>query len=94
MALDFGKLGFGFLSLPLVAPNDSNSIDLETTKKMVDLFLRKGFRYFDTVFTYLNGKSEVLEIQVKCTQHWCNRQNNIHHYSNMRCLNSLNRLWA
>lgn len=59
MALDFGKLGFGFLRLPLMDPNDSNSIDIETTKKMVDLFLGKGFRYFDTAYTYLNGKSEI-----------------------------------
>ena len=58
MKLDFGKLGFGFLRLPLTDPNDSGSVDLELTKKMVDQFLRKGFRYFDTAYTYLNGKSE------------------------------------
>ena len=59
MALDFGKLGFGFLRLPLVDPNDSNRVDLEATKKMVDLFLHRGFCYFDTAYTYLNGKSEM-----------------------------------
>lgn len=59
MKLDFGKLGFGFLRLPLTDPNDSGSVDLELTKKMVDQFLKKGFRYFDTAYTYLNGKSEV-----------------------------------
>ena len=58
MKLDFGKLGFGFLRLPLMDPNDSSSADLEMTKEMVDQFLRKGFRYFDTAYTYLNGKSE------------------------------------
>lgn len=58
MELDFGKLGFGFLRLPLMDPNDSNSVDIETTKKMVDMFLQRGFRYFDTAYTYLNGKSE------------------------------------
>ena len=57
--LDFGKLGFGFLRLPHLDPNDNNDVDLETTKKMVDLFLQKGFRYFDTAYTYLNGKSEI-----------------------------------
>ena len=58
MRLDFGKLGFGFLRLPLTDPNDSNSVDLEATKKMVDIFLQRGFRYFDTAYTYLNGRSE------------------------------------
>lgn len=59
MKLDFGKLGFGFLRLPHLNPNDINDVDLETTKQMVDLFLERGFRYFDTAYTYLNGKSEV-----------------------------------
>ena len=58
MAFDFGKLGFGFLRLPHTDPNDSTDVDLETTKEMVDLFLQRGFRYFDTAYTYLNGKSE------------------------------------
>lgn len=59
MKLDFGKLGFGFLRLPHLNPNDITDVDLETTKEMVDLFLEQGFRYFDTAYTYLNGKSEV-----------------------------------
>ena len=58
MAFEFGKLGFGFLRLPHTDPNDSTDVDLETTKEMVDLFLQRGFRYFDTAYTYLNGKSE------------------------------------
>lgn len=58
MALDFGKLGFGFLRLPHIDLNDNTDVDLETTGKMVDLFLQKGFRYFDTAYIYLNGKSE------------------------------------
>lgn len=56
--MDFGKLGFGFLRLPHVDPNDPADVDLETTKRMVDLFMRRGFRYFDTAYTYLSGKSE------------------------------------
>ena len=55
---DFGRLGFGFLRLPLTDPNDSGSVDLKATKKMVDLFLQRGFRYFDTAYIYLNGNSE------------------------------------
>ena len=56
--MDFGKLGFGFLRLPHTDPDDPNDVDLETTKQMVDLFLQRGFRYFDTAYIYLNGKSE------------------------------------
>ena len=58
MSLDFGRLGFGFLRLPHTDPNDNSTVDLETTKEMVDLFLARGFRYFDTAYTYLHGKSE------------------------------------
>ena len=59
MNLDFGKLGFGFLRLPHRNPDDISDVDLEITEQMVDLFLARGFRYFDTAYTYLNGKSEV-----------------------------------
>ena len=51
-----GKLGFGFLRLPML--EDGTTVDLETTQAMVDLFLSRGFRYFDTAYTYLNGGSE------------------------------------
>jgi len=56
--MNFGKLGFGFLRLPHVDPDDPNDVDIETTKDMVDLYLQRGFRYFDTAYTYLGGKSE------------------------------------
>ena len=52
---DFGKLGFGFLRLPQM---DDGTVDLETTKKMVDRYLSRGFRYFDTAYIYQNGKNE------------------------------------
>ena len=58
MIPNFGRLGFGFLRLPHIDPNDSNDVDLKTTAEMVDLFLQRGFRYFDTAYTYLNGMSE------------------------------------
>ena len=54
MKPDFGKLGFGFLRLP----QTDGCVDLGTTTKMVDLFMQKRFRYFDTAYIYLNGKSE------------------------------------
>ena len=55
MGLDFGRLGFGFLRLPHTDPDDITDVDLETTKAMVDCFLQRGFRYFDTAYIYLNG---------------------------------------
>lgn len=52
------KLGFGMMRLPrLDAANDA-AIDLEQVKTMVDLFLEKGFTYFDTAWMYHSFKSE------------------------------------
>lgn len=48
------KLGFGFLRLPFVGED----VDYQLLNQMVDTFLEKGGRYFDTAYTYLNGKSE------------------------------------
>lgn len=48
------KLGFGLMRLPMIG----EEVDLEQTKQMVDLFLSKGFTYFDTAYGYLDGKSE------------------------------------
>ena len=59
MIPDFGQLGFGFLRLPHIAPDDSRDVDLRTAAQMVDLFLQRGFRYFDTAYTYLDGMSEI-----------------------------------
>lgn len=52
------KLGFGLMRLPLVNPNNQSSVDLEETKKMVDVFIKRGFTYFDTALFYHNGNSE------------------------------------
>jgi len=48
------KLGFGLMRLPAIGEN----IDIEQTKKMVDLFMTNGFSYYDTAYGYNNGKSE------------------------------------
>lgn len=48
------KLGFGLMRLPM----KDGEVDLEQTRQMVDLFLEKGFTYFDTAYGYLGGKSE------------------------------------
>jgi uncharacterized protein len=48
------KLGFGFMRLPMIG----EEIDIEQTKDMVDLFMSKGFSYFDSSWGYGGGKSE------------------------------------
>ena len=47
------------MRLPLLDPSDVTSIDMEQFKKMVDLFMGKGFTYFDTAWLYRGFKSEV-----------------------------------
>lgn len=48
------KLGFGFMRLPMIGA----AVDIEQTKEMVDLFMAKGFSYFDSSWGYMGGKSE------------------------------------
>ena len=50
-----GKLGFGLMRLPKLA---GGKIDIEQTKKMVDLFMSAGLTYFDTAYVYDGGDSE------------------------------------
>lgn len=51
------KLGFGLMRLPQKSANTTD-IDLEQCKQMVDLFLERGFTYFDTSYVYHDGASE------------------------------------
>lgn len=53
------KLGFGFMRLPLKNPEDQTSIDYAALNQMVDLFLQRGFTYFDTAWMYMGYGSEV-----------------------------------
>ena len=53
------KLGFGFMRLPLKDPADQTSIDYDELNKMVDLFLARGFTYFDTAWMYMGYESEI-----------------------------------
>ena len=61
------KLGFGLMRLPLVNPDDQTSIDIEKFKEMVDLYMKRGFTYFDTAYPYHGGASETAlrEVVVK-----------------------------
>ena len=49
------NFGFGCMRLPML-PN--GEVDLEQCAEMADLFLEKGFNYFDTAHGYIDGKSE------------------------------------
>ena len=48
------KLGFGLMRLPEI----DGKIDIEQVKTMVDMFMEKGFTYFDTAYVYGGGESE------------------------------------
>ena len=52
------KLGFGLMRLPLLDEKNIANIDIEQVKEMVDLFLARGFTYFDTAWMYHDFKSE------------------------------------
>ena len=48
------KLGFGLMRMPTIDKTNAADVDIEQVKKMVDLFMEKGFTYFDTAIMY-NG---------------------------------------
>jgi hypothetical protein len=52
------KFGFGCMRLPKTNENDPTSIDQELFTEMVDIYMKKGFNYFDTSYAYHNGASE------------------------------------
>lgn len=48
------NFGFGCMRLPM----KGGQVDTAECSRMVDLFLARGFNYFDTAHGYLDGKSE------------------------------------
>ena len=58
MALPFPeikkKLGFGCMRFPM----KDGEVDLEQVCRMADLFIERGFNYFDTAHGYIGGRSE------------------------------------
>jgi len=52
------KLGFGLMRLPSLDSAKSPNVDMEQLKKMVDLFIERGFTYFDTAWMYCGFASE------------------------------------
>jgi len=56
------KLGFGLMRLPKLS---DETIDLEQVKQMVDLFLSKGFTYFDTAWAYPGSEDAIRQALVE-----------------------------
>ena len=52
------KFGFGCMRLPLTDKDNPASVDQELFNQMVDIYMEKGFNYFDTSYAYHNGMSE------------------------------------
>lgn len=52
------KFAFGMMRLPQLDKNDPTKVDVEQVKKMVDVFIENGGKYFDTAYPYHNGVSE------------------------------------
>ena len=53
------KFGFGCMRLPQTDKNDPTKINQELFNEMVDIYMEKGFNYFDTSYAYHNGTSEI-----------------------------------
>ena len=56
------KLGFGLMRLPKL---EGDVIDVEQTKKMVDLFMDAGFTYFDTAWAYAGSEDAIRQALVE-----------------------------
>lgn len=52
------KLGFGLMRLPQNDPSNAADVDVKQVCEMIDLFMEKGFTYFDTAWMYNAFASE------------------------------------
>ena len=46
--------------MPQLDKNNAADVDIEQVKKMIDMFMEKGFTYFDTALMYNGGESEAV----------------------------------
>ena len=63
------KLGFGLMRLPSLDTAKSPNVDMEQLKQMVDLFLERGFTYFDTAWMYCGFASEPAAREALVSRH-------------------------
>ncbi len=59
--MTYAKLGFGLMRLPRAGKD----IDVEQTKRMVDLFMEAGLTYFDTAFVYEGSEDAIAKALVQ-----------------------------
>lgn len=62
------KLGFGLMRLPLNSGNQKD-INIDELCKMTDMFLDRGFTYFDTSYVYHEGASETAIREALVSRH-------------------------
>ncbi|MBR3894605.1 MAG: aldo/keto reductase [Clostridia bacterium] len=63
------KLGFGMMRLPETVSDEEKRVDLDAVCRMVDLFLERGFTYFDTAYFYHDRKSEIIVREALVKRH-------------------------
>ena len=61
--------GFGCMRLPLLKADQQDSFDFEKINTLFDVFLEKGFRYFDTAYTYHGYHAEEAVRQALVERH-------------------------
>ncbi len=59
------KLGFGMMRLP----TNEGAIEIDKVCAMTDLYMEKGFNYFDTAYVYGDGASENAVRDAVCKRH-------------------------
>ena len=57
------------MRLPLLREDDFAAVDTAQVERMVDLFLERGFTYFDTAYMYHDFKSETVMREVLVRRH-------------------------
>lgn len=50
--------GFGTMRMPVTVKDDPASFDFDAIEKLFDAFIERGFRYFDTAYTYHGYNAE------------------------------------
>lgn len=63
------KLGFGCMRFPLLDADDPTAVDFEQVCAMTDLFLERGFTYFDTAYFYHRHTSEAVVRKALVARH-------------------------
>ena len=65
--MENAKLGFGIMTLPRMNAADDGSMGMLELNRMVDLFLKSGYTYFDASYAYqgMQGEKAAAECLVK-----------------------------